>query len=168
MAERQQRRLIGEDLERDKLSMGEREHRILASLRDPKLWQLISIFFCIVAANSALTFWGPSAVKDIGIHGSTSVGWIMAVIYLMGGAGMILNGAHSDRSGEARYHCALAALMGAAAMAVLGLRHQSRRCFSPRRLGLRHNRHDERHPGLLADAQPNSLGFGCGRRRRAD
>jgi sugar phosphate permease len=116
----EERRLIVDDLEQDKRDMGEREHNILASLRDPKLWLLILIFFCIVAANSALTFWGPSAVKDMGFNDSTTVGWIMAAIYLFGGAGMILNGAHSDRSGEARYHCGVAALIGAVAMAVLG------------------------------------------------
>jgi sugar phosphate permease len=116
----EERRLIVDDLEQDKRDMGEREHNILASLRDPKLWLLILIFFCIVAANSALTFWGPSAAKDMGFNDSTTVGWIMAAIYLFGGAGMILNGAHSDRSGEARYHCGVAALIGAVAIAVLG------------------------------------------------
>jgi MFS family permease len=114
------RRLVLEDLDRDGRSMGEREHRVFASLREPKLWLLILMFFCIIAANSALTFWGPSAVKDIGVGSALAVGWIMAAIYLVGGAGMIINGAHSDRWGEARYHCALAALAGAAGMAVLG------------------------------------------------
>jgi sugar phosphate permease len=117
----EQRRLIVDELEQDKRDMGEREHKILASLRDPKLWLLILIFFCIVAANSALTFWGPSAVKDMGFSDSTTIGWVMAAIYLFGGAGMILNGAHSDRYGEARYHCGVAALIGAVAMAALSL-----------------------------------------------
>jgi sugar phosphate permease len=115
-----ERRLVEDDLEKDQREMGAREHRVLASLRDPKLWLLILIFFCIIAANSALTFWGPSVVKDIGFGDAVSVGWIMAAIYLIGGAGMILNGSHSDRSGEVRYHCALAALAGAIGMAVLG------------------------------------------------
>jgi sugar phosphate permease len=116
----EQRRLVTGDLDLDRTAMGEREHRIFAALADPKLWLLILIFFCIIAANSTLTFWGPSAVKDMGFSDSVSVGWIMAAIYLLGGAGMIVNGVHSDRSGEARLHCGLAALAGAAAMAVLG------------------------------------------------
>lgn len=117
----EERRLVLEDLEQDARGMGEREHRILASLREPALWRLILIFFCIIAANSALTFWGPSAVKDLGVGGAMNVGWIMAAIYLFGGAGMIVNGWHSDRSGEAPYHCGLAALAGASGMAALGL-----------------------------------------------
>ena len=115
----EQRRLVADDLDLDRRSMGEREHRILAALADRKLWLLILIFFCIVAANSTLTFWGPTAVKDMGFQDSVSVGWIMAAIYLLGGAGMIVNGVLSDRSGEARFHCGLAALAGAAGMAVL-------------------------------------------------
>jgi MFS family permease len=115
-----ERRLVLEDLEQDGRRMGEREHRVLASLSEPSLWLLILIFFCIIAANSALTFWGPSAVKDMGVGSALSVGWIMAAIYLVGGAGMIVNGSHSDRWGEARWHCGLAALAGAAGMAVLG------------------------------------------------
>ena len=116
----EERRLVLKDLEQDTQAMGEREHRVLASLREPKLWLLILIFFCIVAANSALTFWSPSAIKDMGVGDPVSVGWIMAAIYIVGGAGMILNGAHSDRSGEAPYHCGFAALAGAAGMAILG------------------------------------------------
>jgi MFS family permease len=116
-----ERRFIEDDLEKDQREMGVREHRVLMSLGDPSLWLLILIFFCIIAANSALTFWGPSAVKDLGFGDAVSIGWIMAAIYLIGGAGMILNGSHSDRSGEVRYHCALAALAGAIGIAVLAV-----------------------------------------------
>ena len=117
----EQRRLLARDLARDQRGMGEREHDMFKALRDPKLWLLALIFFCIIAANSALTFFGPSAVRDIGFTDARAIGWIMAAIYLVGGAGMILNGAHSDRSGEARLHCGFAALIGAAAIATLGL-----------------------------------------------
>lgn len=117
----EQRRLLAGELIRDQRGMSEREHDMFKALRNPKLWLLVLIFFCIVAANSTLTFFGPSAVRDIGFADASTVGWIMAAIYLVGGAGMILNGAHSDRSGEARLHCGLAALVGSAAIAALGL-----------------------------------------------
>jgi D-galactonate transporter len=116
----EERRLVLEDLEQDGRGQGEREHRVLESLREKKLWLLILIFFCIVAANSAVTFWGPSAIEAMGVRDPVAIGWVMAAIYLVGAAGMILNGAHSDRSGEVSYHCALAALAGAAGLVVLG------------------------------------------------
>jgi len=115
-----EKRLIQEDLERDRAALGSREHRIMAALRDPRVWQFIAIFFCIILANSTLTFFGPTIVKEVGFTNPATVGWIMAVAYLFGGAGMILNGRSSDHHVESRFHCGLAALTGAVAMAILG------------------------------------------------
>jgi MFS family permease len=82
---------------------------------------LILIFFCIIAANSSLTFFGPSVVKEVGFTNPATVGWIMALSYLCGAAGMIYNGLHSDRHQECRLHCAYAAAVGALGMALTAL-----------------------------------------------
>ena len=111
-----ERTLVQADLERDAGAMGSREHSLLASLKDSKIWLLILIFFCIVAANSSLTFYGPTLVKEVGFTNPLTVGWIMSAAYLCGAAGMILNGAHSDRHQESRYHCGIAAALGAVAL----------------------------------------------------
>nr|USU33393.1 MFS transporter [Methylobacterium sp. OTU13CASTA1] len=115
-----QRALVVADLARDAAALGPREHRILASLKDARVWQCIAIFFSIVTANSALTFFGPSVVREAGFTDPLTIGWILSGAYLCGGAGMILNGLHSDRSGEARLHCGVPALVGATAIALLG------------------------------------------------
>jgi predicted MFS family arabinose efflux permease len=112
--------LILADLERDRAALGPREHKILKSLRDPRVWQFIAIYFCIILANSTLTFWGPTAVREVGFTSPAAVGWIMAACYLCGAAGMILIGRSSDRHREARLHTGFAALLGAAGMAALG------------------------------------------------
>ncbi len=117
----EQRALVEADLARDAAALGPREHRILASLKDVRVWHCIAIFFCIVTANSALTFFGPSVVRDAGVTDPLDVGWIMSAAYLCGGAGMILNGRHSDRTGEARLHCGVPAFVGALAIALTGL-----------------------------------------------
>ena len=114
------RALVAGDLARDAAALGPREHRVLASLADMRVWQCIAIFFCIVAANSALTFFGPTIVREAGFTDPSTVGWIMSGAYLCGGAGMILNGRHSDRTGESRYHCGLAALAGSVSIVALG------------------------------------------------
>ncbi len=116
----EQRALVEADLARDAAAQGHREHRILASLKDVRVWQCIAIFFCIVTANSALTFFGPSVVREAGFTDPLTVGWIMSAAYLCGGAGMILNGRHSDRTGEARLHCGVPASIGALAIAAVG------------------------------------------------
>ena len=112
--------LLEADLARDNAALGEREHSILAGLRDIRIWQFIAIFFCIILANSALTFWGPTVARDVGFTNPATIGWIMSAAYLCGAAGMILNGMSSDRHAEIRYHCGLAAFVGACGMIALG------------------------------------------------
>lgn len=103
----EQRRLIAEDLERDRAALGEREHSMFAALRNSRIWQFVAVFFCIIMANSALIFFGPTIVREVGFASPAALGWIMSAIYLCGAAGMILNGMHSDRQKEVRLHCGL-------------------------------------------------------------
>lgn len=116
-----ERSIVQADLDRDARALGNREHSLLASLKDGKIWLLILVFFCIIAANSSLTFFGPTLVKEVGFKSPLAVGWIMAAAYLCGAAGMIFNGFHSDRHQESRYHCAIAAALGSASLVVIGL-----------------------------------------------
>ena len=116
-----ERNLVHADLARDAASLGHREHSLLASLKDGKIWLMILIYFCIIAANSSLTFYGPTLVKEVGFTSPMAVGWIMAAAYLCGAAGMILNGFHSDKYQEARYHCGLAAALGSVSLLVIAL-----------------------------------------------
>ena len=108
-----QRQLVEADLARDGSALGHREERLLESLKDKRLWLLIVIFFCVIAANSSLTFFGPTVVKEAGYTNPATIGWIMALSYLCGAAGMVINGLHSDRRAESRLHCAYAAALGA-------------------------------------------------------
>ncbi len=118
---KQERDLVHADLARDAESLGHREHSLLASLKDGKIWLMILIYFCIIAANSSLTFYGPTLVKEVGFTSPLAVGWIMSAAYLCGAAGMILNGVHSDRHQEARWHCAVAAAVGSASLLAIAL-----------------------------------------------
>jgi MFS family permease len=116
-----ERDLVHADLARDAASLGHREHSLLASLKDSKIWLMILIYFCIIAANSSLTFYGPTLVKEVGFTSPLAVGWIMAGAYLCGAAGMIFNGFHSDKHQEARWHCGLAAALGSVSLLVIAL-----------------------------------------------
>jgi MFS family permease len=116
-----QRQLVEEDLARDAASLGRREESLLASLKEGRLWLLILVFFCVIAANSSLTFFGPSVVKEVGFSNPATVGWIMSLSYLCGAIGMVVNGLHSDHSNEARLHCAFAAALGALGLLLTAL-----------------------------------------------
>jgi MFS family permease len=114
------RACIADELAGDGQGLGAREHNVLAIFANPRVWLLIAMFFCLLWANSALTFWAPTIIADAGF-GAAQVGWIAGGAYLVGAAGMIWNGNDSDRRNEVRGHFALAAAFGAAGLAMTGI-----------------------------------------------
>ncbi|MDR3100966.1 MAG: MFS transporter [Paraburkholderia sp.] len=106
-------------LEQDKRGLGERGHDWRKLFSNSKVWLLIAIFFCLLCANSALTFWIPTIIRDSGFGSTFVIGWLAAFAYVFGAAGMILNGARSDRNKEVRWHFAIPAGCGALAMAAM-------------------------------------------------
>jgi D-galactonate transporter len=117
----EERRLVHQDLAKDAQHLGHREHSIMAGLKDRRVWLLVLIYFCLLCANSTLTFFAPSIIREVGFTTPQAVGWIAAVAYLVGAAGMIWNGSHSDHHQEVRYHFGLAALLGAISITVMAL-----------------------------------------------
>ncbi|MDP5226739.1 MULTISPECIES: MFS transporter [Arthrobacter] len=104
---------IAAELAQEAEVLGHREHKFWSSLRKPSSWVLILTFFCIVAGNATLTFYGPSLVQAVGVKDVTTLGWLMSVVYAFGWLGMIGNGWLSDRKRESRWHTAVAAGLGA-------------------------------------------------------
>ena len=39
---------------------------MMAALKNGRMWLMILMYFCIIAANSSLTFFGPTVVKEVG------------------------------------------------------------------------------------------------------
>lgn len=104
------------ELAAEEQALGSREHKFWSSLRQPSSWVLILTFFCIVAGNATLTFYGPSLVQAVGFADITTLGWVMSGIYACGWIGMVGNGWLSDRARESRWHTAVAAALGAAGL----------------------------------------------------
>ena len=114
------RRAIAAELANDRQDAGPREHYVMSVFANPRVWLLIAIFFCLLWANSTLTFWAPSIIAEAGF-GASAVGWIAGGAYLVGAAGMIFNGFDSDRRREVRGHFAFAAALGAVGLALTGM-----------------------------------------------
>ncbi|MND43066.1 putative metabolite transport protein NicT [compost metagenome] len=114
-----EKQVLANVLEKDRRELGERGHDWRLLFRNPKVWLLIGIFFCLLCANSALTFWIPTIIRDAGFGSTMVIGWIAAFAYVFGAAGMILNGARSDRNKEVRWHFAVPVVVGAVAMAAM-------------------------------------------------
>ncbi|QNP61095.1 MFS transporter [Paenacidovorax monticola] len=116
-----EKRIVQQQLEADHRAQGERGSDWRTLFGSPLVWLLIAVFFCLLCANSTLTFWIPTVIREAGFSSPMEVGWIAGVAYLFGAAGMVLNGRHSDRQGEVRWHFAGSALLGAAGMLVLAI-----------------------------------------------
>ncbi|MGD9480163.1 MFS transporter [Shinella sp. G-2] len=113
-----QKQHVHEEMSAEDKTLSHREHNVWKSLSSPAMWALIGIFFCIVAGNATLVFYGPSLVKEAGITDISTLGWIMSGIYLCGWLGMVGNGWLSDKTQEVRWHTAVAALLGAAGLLI--------------------------------------------------
>ncbi|EJN08145.1 MFS transporter [Herbaspirillum sp. YR522] len=104
---------IASELADEERRLGPRQHSFMASLGNSRIWLLIAVFFCIIAGNATLVFYGPSLVREVGFTDIKTLGWVMGGIYACGWAGMLVNGWLSDRAQETRLHTAAAAALGA-------------------------------------------------------
>lgn len=96
-----------------------------SSLRDAcansRVWICAAVYFCVVSGNATIAFWSPSIIKEIGIVGNLQIGLISAIPFIAGTIAMVLNGIHSDKTGERRLHCALATLVASIGLVLTGL-----------------------------------------------
>jgi ACS family tartrate transporter-like MFS transporter len=93
---------------------------VMQALLSPKVWLIGAYFFFALTANYAYNFSGPAILQAATGWSITKVGILVACFGLAGAAGMLLNGAHSDRTGERALHCIVPCLIMAAGYLVAG------------------------------------------------
>jgi ACS family tartrate transporter-like MFS transporter len=81
------------------------EAGVKQALLSPKVWMIGAYFFCALTTSYAYGFSAPAILQGATGWSVTNVGYLVACFGLAGAAGMLLNGAHSDRSGERALHC---------------------------------------------------------------
>ena len=84
-----------------------------AALGSARLWIISLPYFCIVIAFYGVTFWLPQIVQASSGLGSATIVLLTAIPYVSAAIGMVIIGAHSDRTGERRWHVAVPCLIGA-------------------------------------------------------
>jgi D-galactonate transporter len=112
--------LVHADLEADRQSAGDRTHGFGDALRNPRVWLLTVIYFCLVSANPTFGFWGPTIISGMGVTSNTTIGLLSAVPYAAAMIALVLVGRSSDRIAERRYHCALSCLAAAVGLVLIG------------------------------------------------
>lgn len=81
-----------------------------------QIWLLVFVYFGLNCAGYGITFWLPPLIRNLSGVGTTTIGFLTAIPYAAALIVMILAGAHSDKSGEHRWHIALPAFLGAIAL----------------------------------------------------
>jgi nitrate/nitrite transporter NarK len=92
------------------------------AVRDRRVWLLILLYVTVAIGSNALGFYVPTLIKNRFPDVSEfRIGLLAAVPYLCAIVAMVLNGAHSDRTGERRWHMALPALVAASGVTLYTL-----------------------------------------------
>jgi len=76
---------------------------------------------CYLTTTYAYQFSAPAILQRATGLGVTAVGWLVSGAGLLGAAAMLGNAAHSDRTGERRWHAAVPFLVMVVAFAASGL-----------------------------------------------
>jgi ACS family tartrate transporter-like MFS transporter len=77
-----------------------RRNSIAPAFRDTRVWLIGAFFLCIQAGGYAYSFFAPAIVQKITGSNVSRVGFLLAVLGLLGAAAMLAAGRYSDRSGE--------------------------------------------------------------------
>jgi len=97
---------------------------ILRALLSPKVWAIGMYFFCALACSYAYGFSAPAIYQDATGWSVARVGYLVAVLGVLGAVAMVLNSAHSDATGERPLHCIVPCLIMAAGFATASYSHQ--------------------------------------------
>jgi len=84
------------------------------------IWMLVCVYFGANCAGYGITFWLPSLIRNLSASGNIVIGFLAAIPYALALVIMIVAGAHSDKSGEHRWHIAVPAVIGGVALVFAG------------------------------------------------
>jgi len=114
-------RHLAED-EAAKATLGLR-HRFTDVFRDGRVWALCAVYLTMMVGFYGVNFWMPSIIQEFGIdpHDFLEVGLLSMVPWGAAAVAMVINGTHSDRTGERFWHVILPMLVASAGLLGLAL-----------------------------------------------
>jgi len=89
-------------------------------LVSPRIWMLSLVYFGVATTMYGVTLWLPSVIRSLSGLSYLLTGLASALPFLVTAVVMVLVGMHSDRTGERRWHTAVPAFVGAAALVAAG------------------------------------------------
>jgi MFS transporter, ACS family, tartrate transporter len=100
-----------------------REAGVMKALLSPNVWMIGMFFFCALTCLYGYAFSAPAIFQAATGWDVTRVGFLVAVIGLVGAPAMLLSGISSDRTGERRLHCIVPCGVMAVCFVLAGLAH---------------------------------------------
>jgi len=83
-----------------------------------RTWLLIFVYFGLNVGSYGISLWLPSIIRSLSGMSTILIGVIAAIPYIAAAVAMVLAGLHSDRSGERRWHVAIAGFTGGLALCI--------------------------------------------------
>lgn len=112
----EEREWITADLEKEALAKkAVRTYKTWEALRQPTVIRLTLVYFFSVSCIYSLSIWLPTFLKRASGMSDLTVTMLNIVPYVAMLLAMLFNAAHSDRTGERRWHTAVPLMFGAAA-----------------------------------------------------
>ncbi len=93
-------------------------HRLGEVFTSGRVWLLCLIYLLLNVGGYGYEMWLPSIIKGFSGKSDAVVGWINAIPYMIAAVVMLVTSRHSDRTGERRWHVALAAMSSAVGFAL--------------------------------------------------
>lgn len=97
-----------------------KKENLLEVLISPRIWMLSLVYFGVSTTMYGVTLWLPSVIRSLSGLSYFLTGLVSALPFLVTAIAMVLVGMGSDRSGERRWHTAIPAFVGAAALIAAG------------------------------------------------
>jgi ACS family tartrate transporter-like MFS transporter len=98
---------------------------IVHALSQVRVWVLGLFLFCLYIGNYGYLFSAPMMIQRVTGFSPMRVGFIVALLGVLGAFAMLLNSAHADRKREHYLHVALPCVLIAAGFAAAGLSSQA-------------------------------------------
>ncbi len=100
-------------------------HSFMDAFRDGRVWALAVVYFCGVVCFYAVNFWMPTIIQELGIDKQDylKVGLLSMIPWGLAAVAMVVWAAHSDSTGERRWHSAgglIVGILGLIGLALVG------------------------------------------------
>jgi D-galactonate transporter len=95
---------------------GKADHSLVSVFGNGKVWLMAAIYFCCMMGLYGVSFYLPTLIKAAGVKDALDVGLLTAIPYSCAVVAMLLIAKSADRTGERRWHFAIASALGGLGM----------------------------------------------------